>query len=274
MNIEVQGIRIHYEVIGQGRPFVMLHGGGLDHRHMADELEPLFIKHPNWKRIYPDLPGHGSTPAPDWIESQEQVLEIVLDFIDAVIPNQNFALAGTSRGGYLARGVIHQRPAAVDGALLIVPAGAVAVASPDQPHVTLVEDKSVLADLTSGETDHFELLVVQTRHALSKLRENYFPALALRDAGLRDRIVQHYDFPFDVNEPPQPFTKPVLIVTGAQDDVTGYRDAWKMMALFPHATFAVLDRAGHLLPLEQEGLLMALAEEWLKRVEHRARSVS
>ena len=39
------------------------------------------------------------------------------------------------------------------------------------------------------------------------------------------------------------------------------------MDLFPRATFAALDKAGHLLPLEQERLFRALADEWLQRVE-------
>jgi len=43
VEIEVRGVNIYYESVGQGRPLLMLHGGGLDHRHMADELEPLFV---------------------------------------------------------------------------------------------------------------------------------------------------------------------------------------------------------------------------------------
>ena len=73
MEIEVQGINIYYEVIGEGRPIIMLHMGYVDHRQMAGDLEPLFAKHSNWKRIYPDLPGHGRTQAKDWIVRQEQV---------------------------------------------------------------------------------------------------------------------------------------------------------------------------------------------------------
>jgi pimeloyl-ACP methyl ester carboxylesterase len=267
MEIEIQGINVYYEVIGQGQPIVMLHGGGLDHRHMLDELEPVFSKHPNWKRIYLDLPGNGRTPAKDWISSQTQVLEIILDFIEAVIPRQNFAIAGLSRGGYLARGVIYRRTAAVDGALLIVPASADDGSSPIPAHITLVEDASLLPELKPSETERFDMLVVQTRKTLDKMRETYYPAIALGDGELRTRIIQNYDFEFDVNQLPQPFTKPVLIVTGTQDDVTGYRDAWKMMDVFPRATFAVLDRAGHLLSLEQGELLLALVDEWLRRVE-------
>lgn len=267
MEIEVQGLTINYEVIGEGHPFVMLHGGGLDHRHMMAELEPLFHKHPNWKRLYPDLPGSGRTPAPDWIVTQEHVLDLVMGFIDKVIPGQHFVVAGTSRGGYLARGVIHRRTAFVDGALLITPASAQAGGTPVPDHVTLVEDPGLLAELGPNETDHFGMLVVQSPHALARLRESYYPALALRDEALRARIIQNYDLPFDVNALSEPFTKPVLIVCATQDDTTGYRDAWKMMDVFQRATYAVLDRSGHLVNLEQQALFEALAEEWLCRVE-------
>jgi pimeloyl-ACP methyl ester carboxylesterase len=270
MEIEVQGINIYYDVIGEGRPIVMLHGGYVDHRHMVADMEPLFEKHPNWKRIYPDLPGHGKTPAKDWLINQEQVLEIVLGFIDKVIPGENFALAGNSRGGYLARGVMYKRPTAVDGALLIVPARyGIAPASSVPLHITLVTAESALAELKPSETGTglFELLVIQSRRALDKLRENFYPALGLSDADFQNRIIQNYEFSFDVDKLPQPFERPVLIVVGKQDDSVGYRDAWKMIDLLPRAAFVVLDKAGHLLPLEQEVLFRALANEWLQRVE-------
>ena len=99
------------------------------------------------------------------------------------------------------------------------------------------------------------------------MRALYYPAQALRDEGLRARIMKNYDLDFDVNVLPRPFLKPVLIVCGTQDDMTGYRDAWKLMDIFPRATYAVLDRSGHLVNIENPQLFEALAEDWLRRVE-------
>ena len=39
---------------------------------------------------------------------------------------------------------------------------------------------------------------------------------------------------------------------------------------YPRGTFAVLDRAGHFLEVEQEDMFHALAGEWLDRVEEYA----
>lgn len=47
----------------------------------------------------------------------------------------------------------------------------------------------------------------------------------------------------------------------------GYRDARATREHYPRATFAVLDRAGHNVHIEQSQLLNALVHEWLDRVE-------
>jgi pimeloyl-ACP methyl ester carboxylesterase len=76
-----------------------------------------------------------------------------------------------------------------------------------------------------------------------------------------------YGFSFDVDALPAPFPAPTLIVAGRQDFVVGYRDAWQVIENYPRGTFAVLDRASHILEFEQEGLFRSLASEWLDRVE-------
>ena len=76
-----------------------------------------------------------------------------------------------------------------------------------------------------------------------------------------------YAFSFDVDTSISQFLKPTLIVVGRQDCIVGYWDAWKLIEQYPRATYAVLDRAGHNLPIEQEELFNLLVGEWLARVE-------
>jgi pimeloyl-ACP methyl ester carboxylesterase len=81
------------------------------------------------------------------------------------------------------------------------------------------------------------------------------------------RLQSHgYPLSFDVDAAP-PFEKPTLILVGRQDGMVGYRDAWEILENYPRSTFAVLDRAGHNLQIEQETLFNALVNEWLDRVE-------
>jgi pimeloyl-ACP methyl ester carboxylesterase len=65
----------------------------------------------------------------------------------------------------------------------------------------------------------------------------------------------------------QPFDRPALILIGRQDAFVGYRDSLKLIANYSRATFAILDRAGHGLEVEQEAVFNCLVNELLDRVE-------
>jgi Predicted hydrolases or acyltransferases (alpha/beta hydrolase superfamily) len=272
MECELKDITVHYEAFGEGRPIVMLHGWGCDHRHMVSDMEPLFRQRDGWKRIYLDLPGHGRTPGKDWITNRDQELDVVLDFIDAVIPGERFLVASASAGAYLARGLVHHRPAAIDGLLLTVP---LIVADDAKRHVpspvTLVADPALVSELEPDEAEGlFQIAVVQSRKVVEYIRANFPSDGEAGDEAYQEKIREHpenYAFSFDVDALPKPCPAPTLIVTGRQDSVIGYHDAWGILENYPRATFVVLDRSGHFLGVEQEDLFHALAGEWLDRVE-------
>jgi pimeloyl-ACP methyl ester carboxylesterase len=79
-----------------------------------------------------------------------------------------------------------------------------------------------------------------------------------------------YGFSCEVDELPEPFTRPTLIVCGRQDTVVGYRDAWSLMDLYPRATFAVQDRSAHATPVDERSLFDSLVNDWLDRIEETA----
>ena len=61
MECKVRDVTSFYEDVGAGRPLLLLHGLQLDHRHIANDIEPLFTNRSGWRRLYPDLPGMGKT---------------------------------------------------------------------------------------------------------------------------------------------------------------------------------------------------------------------
>ena len=95
-----------------------LHGWTMDRRVEMDTYERIFATRPRWRRIYPDLPGMGRSVAKAGLKNQDDMLAVLLQFIDRVLPSARFLLAGTSGGAYLARAVAarrrsaHRRPAA------------------------------------------------------------------------------------------------------------------------------------------------------------------
>ena len=264
MQCNLGDFSIYYETHGAGRPIVMLPGIPSDHGVMERFMEPLFTQRDGWLRLYPDIPGTGRTPGLGRLASNDQVLAAMLAFIDSVIPGQRFVLAGLSYGGYMARGVLCHRAASIDGLLLCAPA-VTAPPAPAQlpPRTTLVEDPLLMARLDPGIGS---LIVAQTLGVVEAVREVQ-AEVQRADHSFFDRLEAAGPFSFDVGRLPAPFGGPTLILTGRQDNVCGYRDAWDLLDSYPRATYAVLDRAGHFVPIEQDVLCHALMSEWLDRVE-------
>ena len=277
MECVLENITIHYEMFGEGKPIIILPGWGLNTRLTAHEMEPYFERREGWKRIYIDPPGHGKTPGKDWITNQDKILDVLLACIDRLTSGQRFCLIGISLGGYLARGVRFYRAELIDGIALIIPA----IIAEDEkrtvpPHKVLVEDPSVKASITPGETDLYDMAVVHTRKWLEYQRS--YPEIPEQEMGdfeflskIREQP-KKYAFSFDVDNVSESFLGPTLIITGRQDAFVGYRDAWNILEKYPRATFVVFDRAGHQLE-EKENLVNALINDWLDRLEESVRLI-
>lgn len=277
MECQLDNITIHYEAFGEGRPIVMLHGWPADHFTCMRYFEPVFERRSGWRRIYPDLPGMGKTSGMDWIRNQDDVLDIVLDFISHIVPGRNVSIAGYSYGGYLVQGIVYQKPALLDGVCLLTPVTANLLSDEKEHslprHITLVEDKALLEELEPDEAKMFQnVFVVQNRKTLDEVKDYYTRAIKLTDFEFLSRLHKNFRFTFDVCALAEPFDSPTLILTGRQDSSAGYRGAWDILENYPRATFAVLDRAGHNIPLESEILWHVLVNEWLDRVEEHSSS--
>lgn len=270
MKIELQNGTINAEVRGTGMPILIMHGGGLDHRHMMDALEPVFAHPSGWQRVYIDLPGHGKSAVNENINSQDDVFNLINDFVDSVFNNEKFAVIGESRGSYHAMALVHNRPDDLLGMMLVVADG-----MPDNTvnwrpkHQTLVSELDEVVEKASGEAKaRFARLVVQTPEILDKIERTKIAASGLVDEAHADRISQRFNFSFDLTRPLGLFEKPSLILNGRQDAMAGYKDMLDGIERYPRATLAVLDMSGHSLSWEQPELFKSLTLDWLARMEH------
>ncbi len=268
MEAMVKSVPVYYEEFGTGIPILMLHGRPVDHRWMMAEMEPIFQNRPGWRRIYPDLPGQGKTPGADWITTQDHILEVLIEFIQTVAPDQRFVVAGLSYGGYLARGMVYRLGSMLDGVALWIPQLETDTTKLEAPgHQIIVEDATFQAALTPQTSFLPEMCVVQQLETIEWFRTYGQPAFALADWPFLNRVGDLSSFSFPLDQLSVPFPGPALIVTGRQDSMVGYKNAWQILENYPRGTFAVLDRAGHFLDIEQAPLLAALTTEWLNRVE-------
>ncbi|SDG32431.1 Pimeloyl-ACP methyl ester carboxylesterase [Lentzea fradiae] len=253
---------MHFEEIGAGTPVLAIHGWTPDHRLMLGCLEPLFAARPGYRRLYPDLPAMGKSPAND-VRSTDDVLAAVEEFVDTHIDGP-FLVIGESYGGYLARALAHRRPDQVRGLALICPTGT-AVWPADRTVPSLEVRRSDGAELDPEVAVHFDgMAVVRTEETARRFAEEILPGLELADRAAMTRIQGSWE----LSEGPELgiYRRPALFLTGRQDNITGYEDVYALLPHYPYASFAVLDTAGHNLQIEQPGLFDALMGEWLDRV--------
>ena len=267
--IEVDGIEFEVRRRGMGRPLLVIHGWSADHRYMMADLEPNFDESSIWQRIYFDLPGHGTTTAPLWLNNQTQMFEIVTKFIEQVIGDQKFGVIGNSYGGYLSLGLVRKMPHRLLGAALLVPD------LPDDFNnrqttdaLTIVEDMSLFGNLQSDEQWIPGGLVEHSQYALDEIRAHDMPGYRASDDDLLERLNKNYLLPVEVRHASEPFVQPSLIALGHQDATVGYERQLQLLPEFPHATVAVVDMAGHYLGrVERPKVFNSLVRDWIERVE-------
>ncbi len=262
MEAVVSGVPVHFVEHGSGKPVLALHGAGVDHREIAGGLEPMFGSLPGFRRLYPDLPGMGRTPAHRSLNSNDDVLDLLLRFIDSTIGDETFLIIGQSYGGYLARAVAHLRPQAA-GLALICPVGAHAGNVPK--HEVLVSSAHPAGLDPEVEASFRSYFVVQTDETLNRFQQFVAPAASLVDEPGLARIFSRWELR-DRPESVAVYGHPVLVLVGRQDATAGYTDGWALPRDYPRGTFAVLDRAGHALLHEQPALVQAFLAEWIGRV--------
>lgn len=85
MFIDIQGLHLHYKLIGNGFPLLIIHGWRGNMGTMEAVFELLFTSNSDIKRVYIDLPGMGDSTSGSYLSSTDDVLEELFDFIDKVI---------------------------------------------------------------------------------------------------------------------------------------------------------------------------------------------
>lgn len=271
MTYTYSNIKINYEVLGTGKPILIIHGLGCDLEMMKACMEPIFQKHSGYKRFYIDLPGMGKSEAPIEYASADSILDILLSFIADVIRDK-FLLIGESYGGYLARGLLSSIGNNVNGLMLLCP-----VVEPikDKRHIPefcgRFLDDGFLSNMTEEEkTGFLGYAVIADEETYRRYKDSIEPGLKLANDAFISVLEEKYSFSFDVDSEIQNrggFSNPSLFICGRQDFCVGYEDTWSLLKDYPRAAFHILDAAGHNLQIEQPQIFNVLVENWLNRTE-------
>ncbi len=249
---------VNYEIIGSGIPIIMIHGMGVDHRVMKNSFEPIFAKLPNnWKRIYLDLPGMGKTKGFDWVNNSDDMVDFLVQFVEKVIPGEEFLVAGYSYGGYLARGLLSKKSPNICGVMFICP-----LVEPDDSkrkiprNIIYVKDFAILDTVnleTKALVDYF--LVHQNPETIKRFNEDIISGHRIADRKFVDKIrndPKRYAFSKKMHQEFSVYGSKVLFIAARQDILVGYTDMNNILDFFPNNTFTVIDSAGHAVQIDKQ----------------------
>lgn len=273
MICEIQGLPVYYEQYGEGKPVLFIHGWSIDHRLMSGSFEPVFEKMQGYKRIYLDLPGMGKTPSANWIKNSDDTLKILMEFINNIIKDNNFLLAGESYGGYLSMGLIYKLNNRIDGVFLLCP---MIDSRETVDKLGKLPKREIIycSEEINSQKDNedikgfLNMAVLATPEIFEVFKKDILSGFDIHD---KDFLSKHYKGEYNVAMEKSlreiTFKKPSCILTGRQDHAVGYSLAYELLERFPRASFAVLDCAGHNLQIEDEQTFSQLVRNWIYRVE-------
>jgi pimeloyl-ACP methyl ester carboxylesterase len=256
---------ISYDIQGEGFSMIFLHAMGADHRSMKAWVEPIFANLPGYQRIYVDLPAHGGSAINKSVTSTDDLLENLLEFIDTELVSKEFLLVGSSFGGYLAQGILHKRREQVKGICLLAPALHLKERSLPERRV-FEKDIELLASLENDARVAFEtLFLFQNKRNLAFFLEEIQPGrlLANREFLSSEWKTKRYFLSEEPLHDVKSLPHSALFLLGKQDYICGYKDHQHLAEKFPNSTFAVLDRAGHMLQIEKREVVQMLVKDWL-----------
>jgi pimeloyl-ACP methyl ester carboxylesterase len=117
--VERDGVRLGYEVVGDGEPaMVFVHGWTCDVSHFAPQVAHYAVSH---RCVSVDLRGHGASDAPE----QEYTIEGFADdvaFVCDELGVRDAVLVGHSMGGAIVLAVGASRPDLARGVVMLDPA--------------------------------------------------------------------------------------------------------------------------------------------------------
>jgi len=271
MTCEIKGIPIYYEEYGEGKPVLCIHGWSIDHGLMSGCFEPVFSQSQGYRRIYLDLPGMGKTPSADWIKDSDDTLTLLIGFINTVIGDKNFLLAGESYGGYLAMGLIHELGSRIDGILLLCPmvdTFETLSKTGNLPERRIIYRSKLFDSINDDDVEGFlNMAVIATPPIYEKYKKDILPGFKIHDKAFLSHYKGEYNPDMEKTLRKTTFDKPTCIITGRQDSFVGYSIAYNILDRFPRATLVILDCAGHNLQIENEPTFAQLVKDWIWRVE-------
>jgi pimeloyl-ACP methyl ester carboxylesterase len=251
--IPVGGVDVHTWVGGEGPPLLMLHGAG-GNRGFTRAVTQLAARYTVWA---PTHPGFGKSGDAEWMDGVDDLARFHLWFMDAAGLRRPHVI-GHSLGGWTAAEMAAMSPGAIDRLVLVAAAGLkpehaeildIFFLSPAQLRDLNVHDPATVPEWEEffGRTPTPPELEIAERNREMTARLTWKPYMHNpRLARFLPRV-----------------TNPALIVWGKDDRIVPVECGELYRRGLPNATLTVLEKCGHLPPIEQPDAFARLVLDFL-----------
>lgn len=260
--------KLYYEIIGEGIPFLIVHGWAIDHRFTNNMMEPVFAKLPGkpFKRIYIDLPGMGISE-PGSVRNGDDVVEVLDNFMNDTFPDEKFYIGGNSFGAGISRAYTAKHPDKILGLMLIVPSTGKLGKVPSNG--VAEKDKEFLKTLPVKDRAAFSCMnAMLTKETWPRYKEQVLPSVMINENNTFIKGTFHGVFGFDIDAAfrKHKFDKPVLIVCGSHDTAVGFEDQKNWLGIYPNSTYHVIEKAGHNIFVDRPSEFIQIVSSWINQL--------
>jgi len=257
-----RGLRLNYEVVGVGRPLVLLHGLSNFALSWAPQLGGLVAR--GWQVVLPDLAGHGRSAPVTRATTTQDLAADVLTLCDH-LGLDRAALCGLSLGGMVAQQLLVDHPERVAG-VVVVAAG---------PHLAVPGAEAMIASWNelwrseNGPVRRLEAtwpLLTTAPYRSSPHGQAFYEAWRQVLTGVSGPALAHVAtglLAFNVAAALPHVAVPLLAVAGEQDRLAPPAMVRAVADVVSTARFVAIPEAGHLVNLEQPATFNTLLHEFL-----------
>jgi pimeloyl-ACP methyl ester carboxylesterase len=264
--VEVEGGRLFYDISGEGRPLVLIHGAWATHEWWRWQVPELSQHY----QVYTlDVRGHGQSTPLERIYSVEGFSRDLDTFLQRFGLEQ-FALVGWSMGGIIAMQYCLDRPSQVKALILIATQGHRNPSFKRKILFHYVQARlSLLADFTAPRkydrvAERFPSqgtvwLEREVEKMLSPAAPKEVFAWVMADLADNPRLnyfeVAKSIWDWEGGEELRKIKAHTLIVVGNKDSLTPPRFSRLLHAEIPNSELVIIDNCGHYVALERPDLV-------------------
>jgi pimeloyl-ACP methyl ester carboxylesterase len=247
MRIKIKDIEIAYDVTGEGKAIILIHGFPLNRKMWKEQVSVL--TQIGYKTVTLDLRGQGESVAPSGSYTIDMLADDVVELMNYLNIDKAI-IGGMSMGGYILLDIIERYTEKISGALFIATRSSADDEAGKQRRTMLservkLEGSKVISEIFKNVL--FADSSFETRKELVNEVENWM--LSQKPEGLAETLLAMRDRK-DYNNILKNIKVPCFVITGDNDKAIPIEHTRIFEKNLPNQTTIIIPGGGHLVNME------------------------